>query len=377
MLIFVLQKGYDNNCSPVRAAIYRFAQASIFSVSRITKSFFYFSIKIKEKIVRFQKFYRQFFGAVCIALPILAATAFAQNDRQPKPTVVVDKVRTDFSVAAGNNLYCAGFVQTAAVNTANRIVGAQDEQEQNIYAEGDYLYINMGANRNVRVGAMFAVIRPRGQVDTQWTRKRNLGFYVQEVGAVEVVRVKADVSVVRVKTSCDNLLLGDLLQPIEQRTSPLFRRKEPLDVFADPSGKASGRIFMARDGREMLGREQIVYIDLGAEDRVQIGDALTVYRPLGRGNLFENDDESIPARSEGFQSDEYLGGKFSNQAARKSGGEARGKVVTTEEAKSDRPANLRKIVGEIVVLNVREKTATAVITRTAQEIHTGDMVELQ
>ena len=38
---------------------------------------------------------------------------------------------------------------------------------------------------------------------------------------------------------------------------------------------------------------------------------------------------------------------------------------------------LRKIVGEVVILNVKERTATAVITRTAQEIHTGDYVELQ
>lgn len=327
--------------------------------------------------MRFQKFYSKFFGAVVSAL-LISTSVFAQNDRQPKPTVIVKKAATDFPVAAGNNLYCAGFVQTAPVNTANRIVGAQDEQEQNIYAQGDYLYVNMGASRNVKVGDVFAVVRPRGQVETRWTRKRNLGFYVQEVGAVEVVKVKSDVSVVRVKTSCDNLLLGDLLQPIEQRTGAIFRQKEPLDVFADPSGKASGRIFMARDGRELLGREQIVYIDLGAEDRVQIGDALTVYRPLGRGNLFENDeDESVAASREGFQSEKYSGGKFSNQAARKSGGEARGKVVTTEEAKRDRPANLRKIVGEIVILNVKEKTATAVITRTAQEIHTGDMVELQ
>ncbi len=328
--------------------------------------------------MRFQNFFSKFFGAIFVVLLISTTNVLAQANRQPKPTVVIDEARTDFPVAAGNNLYCAGFVQTAPVNTANRIVGAQDEQEKNIYAQNDYLYVNMGANRGVKVGDMFAVVRPRGQVETRWTRKKDLGFYVQEVGAVEVVKVKADVSVVRVKTSCDNLLLGDLLQPVEQRTSSLFRQKEPLDVFADPSGKASGRIFMARDGRELLGREQIVYIDLGAEDSVRVGDALTVYRPLGKGNLFDNDeDESVSARDEGFQSNEYRGGKFSSQAARKSGDQARGKVVTTEEAKRDRPANLRKIVGEIVVLNVREKTATAVITRTAQEIHTGDMVELQ
>ena len=225
---------------------------------------------------------------------------------------------------------------------------------------------------------MYAVIRPRGQVETRWSRKRNLGFYVQEVGALEVIKVKNEVSVVRVKNSCDNLLLGDLLQPIQQRTSPTFQTKTALDVFGEPTGKASGRIFMARDGREMLGREQIVYIDLGAEDRVSVGDYLTVYRPLGKGNLFVNhEDESIEARVGDFQSEEYRGGKFSNQAARKQGDQARGKVVTTEKAKEDRPQGLRKVVGEIVILNVREKTATAIITRTAQEIHTGDMVELQ
>jgi hypothetical protein len=37
----------------------------------------------------------------------------------------------------------------------------------------------------------------------------------------------------------------------------------------------------------------------------------------------------------------------------------------------------RKIVGEMVVLNVQARTATAVITRVAQEIHTGDFVEVK
>jgi hypothetical protein len=35
------------------------------------------------------------------------------------------------------------------------------------------------------------------------------------------------------------------------------------------------------------------------------------------------------------------------------------------------------VVGEAVVLNVRERTSTVVITQTGQEIHPGDWVELQ
>lgn len=281
------------------------------------------------------------------------------------------------TVAGKNNLYCAGFVQSSPIDTSNKIIGAVEEQDQFIYAQNDYVYLNMGSGSGVKEGDVLAVVRPRGQVETRWTRKDDLGFYVQEVGAVEIVRVKSDVSVARVKTSCDNFLLGDLVQPMPQRTSPVHQARGPLDLFAEPSGKATGRLFMARDGQEAVTRDQIVYIDLGAEDNVKVGDYLTIYRPLGKGNLFISDeDETVSARDEGFQSNEYRGGKFSNQAARKSGDQARGRVVTTEKAKEGRPA-LRKIVGELVVLNVKEKTATAVITRTAQEIHTGDWVEIQ
>ena len=327
----------------------------------------------------FQKFYKTIFGTLFLMAVIFSATVAAQNPRTTStPNVIISQDNRKMPVAGNTNLYCAGYVETGEVNTANEIVGAEDEQEQNIYAQGDNVYISMGANRGVKVGDMFSVIRPRGRVETRWSKKNNLGFYVQEVGAVEVIAVKNEVSVARVVTSCDNLLLGDLLQQTPVRTSPLIEKRPVMNVFADSSGKTSGRIFMARDGREMLGRDQIVYIDLGTEDSAKVGDYLTIYRPLGSGNLFENDeDESVSARDEGFQSNEYRGGKFSNQAARKSGSKARGRVVTSEEAKSGRPGNLRKVVGEMVILNVKEKTATAVITRTAQEIHTGDRVELQ
>jgi hypothetical protein len=327
--------------------------------------------------VSFQKFYQTSFKTLFFVLVITAAQAFAQTPTAT-PRLIITQDDRSMPLSGSNNLYCAGYVETGEVNTANEIVGAVEEQEQNIYAQGDNVYISMGANRGVKVGDMFSVIRPRGTVETRWSRKRNLGFYVQEVGAVEVINVKAEVSVARIVSSCDNLLLGDLLQATPVRTSPLFEKRPVLDVFADSSGKTSGRIFMARDGRELLGREQIVYIDLGAEDNVTVGDYLTIYRPLGSGNLFENDErESLSAREEGFQSRVYRGGKFSNQAPRKSGSKARGRIVTNEDAKAGRPQGLRKIVGELVILNVKEKTATAVITRTAQEIHTGDRVELQ
>lgn len=307
------------------------------------------------------------------AFSIFAAVASAQQ----KPMVVSAPAARNMRVAERNNVYCAGYVQSSPIDTSRKIVGAVEEQEQFMYGQNNFVYINAGSNKGVQVGDMLSVVRPRGQVKTRWTRKGSLGFYAQEVGALEVIRVKSEVSVAKVKTSCDNLLLGDLVQPMQVRVAPDYRQRPAMDLFADPSGKAVGRLFMARDTAEVIGRDFIVYIDLGAEDNVQVGDYLTIFRPLGDGNPYFGDwGESASARDEGFQSFEYKGGRFSNQTGRKSGDTAKGKVVTTEAAKHDRP-NIRKVVGEMVILNVKERTATAVITRTAQEIHPGDWVEVQ
>ncbi|MEZ5344192.1 MAG: FlgT C-terminal domain-containing protein [Pyrinomonadaceae bacterium] len=303
-----------------------------------------------------------------------AITASAQSGAQEIYGVTND----DLPVAMGNNLYCAGYIQKSSVNTDREIVGGDDEKEQNMYAEGDEVYINAGSRNGVSVGDMFSVVRPRGKVKSKNTQKKDLGIFIQEVGAVEVIKVHSDVSVARVKTSCSVLLLGDLLNKVEKRTSPQFEKRPELNKFAAPSGKATGNIIMARDGLEMLGREQIVYIDLGREDNVSIGDYLTIYRRLGSGNIYEYvQPEHMDNKEEGYESDRYRGGTFSNKTARKRGSEANGKVVTTENAKSRRPDGLRKIVGELVILNVLERTATAMIVRNTSEIHTGDKVELQ
>lgn len=319
------------------------------------------------------------FGTALFILFGLAVFSYGQQPRATAtPTLIVDNTKKEMPVAAGNNLYCAGYIQNAPVNTSVQIVGSTDEREQNVFAQGDYLYINRGEAAGARVGDVYSVIRPRGKFKSSFSKKGRLGIYVREVGAVEIVKVSGAVSVARVKTSCDNFLLGDLLQPMETRVSPLFRQRPPLDLLGDSSGKAAGRIVLARDARETPSREDIVYIDLGREDNVQVGDYLTIFRPLGKGGVLNsNEEEIVSGTVGGFGSQTFKGGEFSNQSPRKSGSEADGSVVTSRDAKRGRPQNLRRVVGEMVILNVQERTATAVITRAAQEIHTGDMVEVQ
>ena len=282
------------------------------------------------------------------------------------------------TVAERNNLYCAGTVQKKAVDTSMQLVGGHEEQDHFTYSENNFVYVNAGANKNLNVGDVLSVVRPRGNVSSHWSSKGSLGFYVQEVGAIEVIRVKPEHSVARIKVSCDSFVLGDVVQPTEARTSPMHSERPALDRFGDPSGKPIGRLFMARDNVEMITRDNIVYVDLGKEDDVKVGDYLTVFRKLGKGNLMNpSEKETVASSDGGYESDKYRGGTFSNQAPRNSGKRAGGGSVSESSAKSKLDGRPRKVVGELVVLSVSERTATAVVVRTGMEIHPGDYVEVQ
>ena len=326
--------------------------------------------------MNFQTFCKRSLFSACIIGATSAIIVFGQSPRAT-PTVVMRDAAKPKAVAGNTNLYCAGYIQQSAMATGNRIIGGSTEAETYNYDEKDYIYVNMGTDKGVNVGDMFSVVGARGKVNSRWSSKAELGYYVQELGVVEVVRVKSNYSVARIKVSCDSIHLGDIVQLTANRVSPIADMSREFDLFADASGKARGRILMSRDGVEMLGRDFIAYVDLGMDDNTQVGDRLTVYRPLGNGNITQiPQKEAVSARDESFQSDVYRGGKFSNQAQRRDGDKANGRVVTTAKAKLGRP-DIRKVVGEAVVLNVKERTATIVITRTAQEIHTGDWVEIQ
>ncbi|HKZ00804.1 MAG TPA: hypothetical protein VJ180_01105, partial [Pyrinomonadaceae bacterium] len=267
------------------------------------------------------------------------------------------------------------------LNGVPRIVGAEQEQEKTIFATGDYVYIDAGSAAGVREGQEFHIVRPRGEIEhIRRSKKGSLGVFFQEIGQLQVVRVKEAVSVAQVNFTCETVMPGDLLTGVPERVTPKPTTDIPFDRFSDPTGKPNGRIIMGHAGREMVATGDIIYIDIGDEDKVVPGDLVTIYRRVGTGNLDVKTYDMAPRDSVGFASEQYRGGGLSINAQRSKAvgpGMYSGEPVSTEEIKDKRPALPRKILGEAMVINVQVRTATAIVRRAAQEIHTGDFVELR
>ena len=316
---------------------------------------------------------------VCLLIFAFPATAQTQ--------IVIPNAAAPARVADETALACAGRIRYQRFGKTPEIVGAEEEQEQRTYSDGDVVYLNAGSRQGIKEGQTFQIIRPRGDVKGVHRQKVGfLGTYVQDIGQLQVFKVREETSAAKITFTCDTAVLGDLIVEVPVRDSPLQRAETNLDRFADPSGKQVGRLMMARDNRELLTKNDVVYIDLGGEDNVKTGDYLTIYRPLGTGNITRVDNEELARnRATGFQSDRFRGGGFSNQGSRAKDstafvdahGRYRYKPITSREVKRHRPDMPRKIVGEMVIIDVQSRTATAIITRAASEGHTGDWVEIQ
>jgi hypothetical protein len=327
--------------------------------------------------------------ALLPSLACLLAFAFPASGQTPTPTpqMILPNAAEPARVANETALACAGHIRYQRFGKTPEIVGAEEEQEQRTYSDGDIVYLNAGLRQGIKEGQTFQIIRPRG--DVKGVHREKIGFlgtYVQDIGQLQVFKVREDVSAAKITFTCETALLGDLIVEVPVRESPLQRPEANLDRFADPSGKQVGRLMMARDNREMLTRNDVVYIDLGGEDNVKRGDYLTIYRPLGTGNITRVDNEEMARnRATGFQSDRYRGGGISSEGSRAkdstafvdANGRYRYKPITSREVKRHRPLMPRKIIGEMVIIDVQTRTATAIITRVAAEVHTGDWVEIQ
>jgi hypothetical protein len=287
------------------------------------------------------------------------------------------------SAVADSEIRCAGSIEDGVISTALEIIGGEEEERQRTFAEGDVVYIRGGSNRGIKEGQEFSIIRPRGRLKSNLSRKKgSLGVFVQEIGVLRINKVRAETSTATISYNCDMVQFGDLLRAVPARLSLKDGQQSNLETLDRPSGKQVGRVVMAKDGREYLTTNHIVYIDLGLEDGLKAGSQLTIFRPHGLGNIVRSKSsemETARNNSSAYETDEFQGGRYSNQAnrVRNPEGSADQRTVKTPDIKENRPAVPRKVLGEMVVLRVNERTATAIITQVAHEVHTGDFVELQ
>lgn len=289
-------------------------------------------------------------GKIVFAGLILALSATGASAQNKGQTTTQD------------DIYCSGIVTTESVPRDTYVITGEDSSVENAFMEGDYLSINKGANQGVKVGDQFSVVREiKDPIDVQWTKwqfsiLKKLGKVWADSGRLKVVVVQPDVSIAQVQNSCDYLQRGDIVLPFTERPSPPLKSEDNFDRFAPPSGKPTAMVISGRYWAQQSGTNSTIYVNLGSNQGVRIGDYFRVFRYQGTDH-----ETAYQIKRVAFEIEPQFGlAGFGS--------------VPKKWNWSNVP---REVLGEGVVVRTAPNSSSVLITFSLREVLAGDYVELE
>ncbi len=293
-------------------------------------------------------------AAMGLGMLLAGATAWAQNNPQSQAvssTPPVAVTSPDYT-----SVYCSNFVTTYRGGEDSRLISGEQSNSKLVFSLRDYVYISKGSNQGVRVGDRYSVYRPESDpADVPWFKwqyklLRAMGTFYKDTGQLKVVNVQPNVSIAEVTFACDDLQRGDLVRPWQERPLPPYKPAAKFDHFAPVSGKSVGMLVVGKDFSQTYGQFNTVYVNLGTNQGVNVGDYLRVFRYQG------SHAETAPYYAD-YQDRMYGFGS-----------------TPVSYKWNDLP---REILGEGIVLNVSPNSSTLFITFSRVELFAGDYVEIE
>lgn len=263
------------------------------------------------------------------------------------------------------DLYCAGFINKQTLPDANYVAGGLQTPSTTKFTRGDMVYL-LGTGYSA--GAEYEIVRALRDIDEyemypgQKKLMKETGQPYEEVGRVKIIDTRSKTAIAQIEYACDGVNPGDTAIPFAEKQSVTFHTPVRFDRFLPASNKLSGRIVMGKDFDSQLGTGQKVYINLGANQGVKVGD---FYRAV---RSYEADLQD-PVDSLSFKA------AIAEDTQKKTPSvdpamftKSNGPVIHVR----DLP---RRAVGEIVIIGVTPTTATGMIVFALEDVHAGDGVE--
>jgi hypothetical protein len=307
--------------------------------------------------------------SLLLLAPVLCwAQQSSSGDASPAGTVATSVNFPIERVVTPNaaDLYCAGFIGKDVSAREKFVGGGLESPHTTRFYTGDAIYLH-GAGYDA--GQEYTVVRELKDVNRyelfkgQWSALKAAGQPYEEVARVKVIDNRGKMAVAEVKFSCDAVVPGDFVIPFVEKPATAFHAPMRFDRFAPANGQLSGRILLAKDFDSELGTGGKIYMNIGANQGLKVGDFLRATRSYTADAHDSVDSLSFKASStESTQKKEVA---IDPNFLAKTGGP----VVHV----ADMP---RRAVAEVVIIGTTPSTATGMIVFAMEPVHLGDMVEL-
>jgi hypothetical protein len=310
-----------------------------------------------------------------LLLLVLVGAAAAQKDfapadaGNPEGTAVTSATFPVIRVEKPNeaDLYCAGFISKHLLPNASFVAGGLNTPSTTKYVNGDMVYLTGGG---YQVGQQYTAVRELTNPSSaeifngQAKLLKQAGQPYAELARLRIVDTRNKMAIAQVEYTCDPVNPGDFVIPFVEKQSINFQAPHAFDRYLPASGRTSGRIIMAKDFDSELGTGAKVYLNLGSNQGVQIGEYFRAFR------RYESDLQD-PVDSLSFKA------SVSEDTQKKPPSIDQHMFTKTNGPQIHVQDFPRRSVGEIVIIGTTATTATGMITSALEDVHVGDRVELE
>jgi hypothetical protein len=264
------------------------------------------------------------------------------------------------------DLYCAGFISKQILPDANYVAGGLQTPTTTKFTRGDIIYLQ---GTGYSAGAEYEIVRALRDVNEyemfpgQKKLLKETGQPYEEVGRVKIVDTRSKTAIGQIEYACDGVNPGDTAIPFAEKQAVTFHSQVRFDRFLPASSKLSGRIVMGKDFDSQLGTGHKVYLNIGANQGVKIGDYFRAVRSYDADLKDPVDSLSFKAA---IAEDTQKKTPSVDPAMFTKGN---GPVIHVR----DLP---RRAVGEIVIIGVTNTTATGMVVFALEDVRAGDDVEV-
>ncbi len=264
------------------------------------------------------------------------------------------------------DLYCSGFLSPKILPNANFVAGGLQTPSTTKFVNGDMVYLAGGGYQS---GQEYTIVRELQDVNEyqlfpgQRAAVKASGQPYGEEARVRIVDTRNKMAIAQIEFSCDPVNPGDFAVPYVEKQTVAFHPQIRFDRFLPHNNQLSGRILMAKDFDSELGTGLKVYLNLGTNQGVKVGDYFRAVRSYTA-------DLRDPVDSLSFKAS-------TSEDTQKKPPSIEPNFFNRTNGPKIHVADLpRRSVGEIVIIGTTPTTSTGMIVFAMEDVHLGDGVEL-
>lgn len=287
---------------------------------------------------------------------LFSNSAYAQQPQPAPPQAARSGNLSVGNVPTANDMYCSGFLTTEHVSDKLFVAAGHNSPDQTRFAGiADVIFIH---GQGMKPGERYQIVRHVKDTNHyeiyrgQRAAVREAGEPYFELAIVRISDVQKDTAIATFELSCADVMPGDIAIPLVEREAPPFRNVS-LERYTPPTGKQQGRIIMAKDFDSFIGTKYKVYLSIGADKGLKPGDYLRATRTYS----YQYHDPEMGLSTKASEMEDT-------------------QVHPQKLAVGDMSSLPRRTLGDMIVLDVHPKSATAMILTSLEDIHVGDGVEL-